>query len=908
MKTFAKRAGAVGLAIGVAAMAGAAGPSGRWLGQDGHDFVGKAAAPGPSDIQDLHFAFAGLPAGARIVSGTVRADGGGEWKFGGPPGSWLAHAVQPPGGTTADVYIEPYQLETGRGFDFGMVFEDGRETTVRVLGGKADPNARVASARLEARWGGQDGRDVVGPNPNAGPDGIRDVHLGLARVAAKEEVRSILVAGPGALRWQFGPNPEGHPRAELVRPTGDPARGELFFHPARDLNGQTLKLTVHYASGLIDTASVTAGRCDPGLKVTVPPLPPVEPIAIKATWLGQGRSGDRRGDVAVALGDLPGRIRAVDLSDGDVGRWSTQERSTVPDALPLTFRRATDSGRVEVAFSPVRDEAGATMTLRLLMADGRSIVGSFPGGSCDPSLRSEAPAATSVAAKPGDDLNDLANRYGTVTLAPGSYTLARPLILDRPVTLTSAGGAEIVFAQGWAEPAWKAAIEVRAGRTTLERLSVRFAGPVRWDQGISYGPAVIGTSGGALAGLRFTGLEIEGPHASSAWEETPRALRLTGATDGAIEGNRIRAGMIQLWGGPWKIAGNVFEGTPAGTFAHAALAVNEPHDMTIERNRVRPVDPRGKLWRWLVLVNRGSNVRVAENTIEGVGPRDDDAHEHPNAPETVLTESYRLSFEGKALATSPDGRVVQIPAPPGQPIRVGDVLAILSGPEAGRWRRVVMPLGSNAYLLDGPVALRGGAIAIGPGFVGTSFDGNSIDDRGSKVAFPFVLAGQHFGTQLVRNTTRGGGGSVRAVATATEAPGPWGWSHTAMFGLLLEGNTFEDARDGATLIVEHNQLTRPSRGRVYATAKLANNLFSATPRPPTSSGAPAGTLTIGEPPSGDPGELVVTESGNRARGFPGKASIRVRTATVNGRAISDGRIDLAPETGTAGHREPSSGR
>ncbi len=894
------------LAAGLALLLGAGSPTGRWVGQDGHDFVGKAAAAGPSDIQDLHFVVAGLPPGSKIVSGTVSADGGGEWKFGGPPGSWLALAVQPAGASTADVYIEPYQVETGRVFTLRMVFDDGHEASVRVQGGKADPNARVASARLGARWGGQDGRDLVAANMNAGPDGTRDVHIALARIARKEEVRSILVSAPGGLHWQFGPNPERHPRAELVRQHDDPGLGELFFQPPRDLAGQTLKLTLRYGSGSIDTATVAAGRCDPGLKVTVPPLPVLVPFPLKSTWLGQrGARGEPPGEVAVALEGLPpGRIVGVDLSDGDSGVWSTRERGAIPDALPLTFRKGTAQGHADLGFPPVRDESGATMTLRLLFADGRSAVASFSGGVCDPSLRSEGPAATSVVARPGDDLNDLANRFGTVTLAPGTYTLGRPLVLGRPVTLVSEGGAEIVFSQGPGEPAWKSAIEIRAGRTTLDRLKVRFDGSVRWDREVSYGPAVIGTTGTDLFGLRFTRNEIQGPRSSTAWEEGPRALRLTGAANGAIEGNRIRAGMIELWGGPWRISANIFEGAPAGTFAHAALAIHEPHDMVIQRNKVRPIDAHGKLWRWLVLVNRGSNVRVAENTIEGVGPRDDDAHEHPNAPETILTESYRLSFEGKPLATSPDGRVVLIPAPQGQPIRVGDVLAILSGAEAGTWRRIVLPLGSNAYLLDRAVALGGGAIAIGPGFVGTSFEGNAIDDRGSKVAFPFVLAGQHFGTRLVRNTTRGGGVSMRAVATATESPGPWGWSHTALFGLVIESNTFEDAREGATLIVEHNALTRPSLGRVYATARLVDNVFAATARSPVT----PGTLTIGEPPSGDAGELIVTESGNRSRGLPARASARVRMATINGRPITDGRIELPPEAHAATRGEPTSRR
>ncbi len=307
------------------------------------------------------------------------------------------------------------------------------------------------------------------------------------------------------------------------------------------------------------------------------------------------------------------------------------------------------------------------MTLRVRFADGRSAIGSFPGGACDPSLRAEAPASTSVAAKPGDDLNDLANQYGTVSLAPGLYPVNRPLVLKRPVTIVADAGAELVFSQGPAEPAWKSAVEIHAGRTTLDRLTIRFAGPVRWDREVSYGPALIGTSGASVSGLRFTRLHLQAPPASSAWEEGPRSFRLVGATNGVIEANRIRAGMIELWGGPWSISNNAFEGTPAGTFAHASVAVHEPHDLTIVGNKVLPLDARGKLWRWLVLVNRGSHVRVAGNTIEGVGPRDNDTHEHPNSPETILTESYRLAFEGKALRTPPDGRILLDPPAAGKP-------------------------------------------------------------------------------------------------------------------------------------------------------------------------------------------------------------------------------------------------
>lgn len=883
-----------------------AGPAGRWLGQDGHDLVGTAPTPGPSDVQDIHFHLTGLPPGAKVASATVRAAGGGEWKLGGPPGSWLALVVKAPGASSADVYIEPYQAETGRTFEIGLTFDDGRSTTIVVRGGKADHRLRMPSSRLEARWVGQDRRDLVGPGPNAGPDGVQDAHIALGRLAARADVRSILIEGPGGQRWQFGPNPEALPRAELVRQPGDPARADLFFQPTRDLGGPALKLTLTYADGKTDSAGVTAGKADPALAMPTSGPPTSMPLDLRTRWLGHG--GVNPGDVRVAIDGLPaaGRIVGVDLGDGEVAAWSDRGAALMPDSLPLTFRRADDPTRAELAFPPARDESGATMTLRLVLADGRSAVGSFPGGPCDPSLRAEGPARTSVVARPGDDLNDLANRFGVVDLAAGVHRMSRPLVLNRPVTVAARPGAEVVFAQGSNEPAWTSAIKIHAGRTTLDGLAIRFEGPVRWDRRVAYGPAVLGTTddrdrptGRVLAGLTFTQLDVQAPPASSKWEEAPGVFRLVGATNGTIERNTLRGGMIELWGGPWRIAENTFDGPRDDTFAHALIAAHEPHDLTIAGNTARQRDARGKAWRWLVLTNRGANVRVADNRIAGIGPRDDDRVAHPNAPETILTESYRLNFEGKAAGVSADGLVVAIPPPQGGPARAGSVLAILSGPQAGQWRRVVLPLGPESYLLDRPVALGGGAVALGPGFVGTSFEGNAIDDLGSTVAIPFVLAGQHFGTKVANNTTRGGGFSARVVATATESPGPWGWSHTAMFGLAIEGNTFEDARHGALLIVEHNEHTRPSRGRVYASGMVANNVFAATDAVP---GKPVG-LTIGEPPSGDLGELVVTESGNRSRGRP--VALRIRAATINGRAVRDETVVLPAGPGSSAGREPS---
>src|SRR3954464_11602992 len=41
--------------------------TGVWLGQDGHDLVGLSPDGKPDDIQDLHFAIAGLAAGQAVA-------------------------------------------------------------------------------------------------------------------------------------------------------------------------------------------------------------------------------------------------------------------------------------------------------------------------------------------------------------------------------------------------------------------------------------------------------------------------------------------------------------------------------------------------------------------------------------------------------------------------------------------------------------------------------------------------------------------------------------------------------------------------------------------------------------------------------------------------------------------------
>ena len=129
--------------------------------------------------------------------------------------------------------------------------------------------------------------------------------------------------------------------------------------------------------------------------------------------------------VSAALTDPAGGSWVYRADGGPIGAID-------PYALPLAVRRGGDATRADLAFAPIRDEAGSDLSLRLVLDDGTILVTRFAGGFSDPGLRTPGIAPTSVVARPGDDLNDLAGRYGTVWLTSGTYLLDRPLVLEQP--------------------------------------------------------------------------------------------------------------------------------------------------------------------------------------------------------------------------------------------------------------------------------------------------------------------------------------------------------------------------------------------------------------------------------------------------------------------------------------------
>jgi len=879
--------------------------SGRWLGQDGQDHCGADVdAVKPNGYQDVHIALSGLPPRLEIVSARLLGFGSGEWQYKCGLNRYGAVILRKARGLTADVYFEPDRVETGRPFTVALKFDNGTEVNVDVKGGKADPNLRMPAEAMTARWVGQERTDHAGSGPGVGPDGFRDVRVALARLTPRTRLVSILVEDSTAARWAFGINREGHPNAEFFTDAKDPTQGDLYFQPDRDLSGHKLKVTVAYEGGKKDSAVVVAGRSDPKLAMTRALLPKLSTVSVTSRWLGQdGSAVTGRGNVHVRLSGLPvGRpvVTAV-LSDSVCGVWAYRAASAATldgegDAAPLGFR--VKGANAEMDFAPLRDESKASLTLRLIYADGESSVATIPGGACDPFARAPEVEKTEAVARPGDDLNGLVNRVGTVRLTRGEYRLDKPLVLNRPVTLVGDRGATLMFAQAPGDAPWTAALKIHSGGTTLRGFAVRFAGPVRWRNDVNWGPAVIGTTDNFDATpttlkfhLTLDGLDIEGPAASgkTPWEEAVKLMRLNYAVGGRVTGNVLRGGVIEVFGGPWRLADNDYRGTPAGTFAYSVFAVHDPHDLVVKNNKARPVGPGGKVWRFLVLTGRGSGDRVEDNTVERVGPRDDDTMTGYNSPEIILTESYHLCFEGKPAAISNDGRVVKIGPPRGVAPRTGDVVSVVSGTGTGTWRRIAQRIEPTTYYLDAPLPKGSEILSISPGFIDGVYAGNTVDARNGRGAGCLVLAGNHFGTRVTNNRFVGAGDAFRLVAFPSETPNIWGWSHVPFLGGVVEGNVIEDSERGGSVGVDHGPAVKTNKGRVYMTVSLKNNvvrwseafLKSVKETPPG--------ITLGVPGSADPGELVVTESGDRLeaparalKGFP----LRVNAALLNGQACT----------------------
>ena len=215
-----------------------------------------------------------------------------------------------------------------------------------------------------------------------------------------------------------------------------------------------------YDNDKLETATLVAGRCDAGLRGPAAPLPELNEGGPRGDV---ARPGRRRpgspGDVHVAVTGLPASSSIVGgvLTDAVRGTWiyRANDRVAIPDepsALPLVIKPRSDGKAADLFFAPYRDESKETMTLRLIAADGRNLLVRFPGQSCDLARMAPRPEPSRIEARPGDDLQALVESTGRSCSRAGTYRLSRPLVLNRPVTVTSDGGRPFCSTRRATEP------------------------------------------------------------------------------------------------------------------------------------------------------------------------------------------------------------------------------------------------------------------------------------------------------------------------------------------------------------------------------------------------------------------------------------------------------------------------
>jgi len=216
--------GWIGQIVPLAAAQRSAQPTGRWVGQRGHDRVGPSSKVAPSGVQDIEILLDRLPPRATIKTATIRGQGGDEWVYNGRYGPWAADLVRSSDGRQALLFLEPTRDETGRSFQIELEFQGGQSTSFYVNGGRASKNLRMPEAQLQANWAGLDGSDHTGPSPAVGPDGFQDARIDLNRLMTDHDVTAVNLQAPDGTRWAYGTNPNGFWNARLVRTAEDRAR------------------------------------------------------------------------------------------------------------------------------------------------------------------------------------------------------------------------------------------------------------------------------------------------------------------------------------------------------------------------------------------------------------------------------------------------------------------------------------------------------------------------------------------------------------------------------------------------------------------------------------------------------------------------------------------------------------
>ena len=400
---------------------------------------------------------------------------------------------------------------------------------------------------------------------------------------------------------------------------------------------------------------------------------------------------------------------------------------------------------------------------------------------------------------------------------------------------------------------------------------------------------------------------------------------------GTIENSIWRGGNVSLEGGQWTVQNNTYAGTvptrqrfaDSGlnrslglvnkfipTYADTVFNFESAHDLMLTRNHASVTrtdegansqEILGICYRFVIFRTYYSGAAyhntVQFNTVDnGIGRREDndlstysrggmgtvagqpsiDYHDSDNHPELFLNETYRYSYEGITLPIGADRHILAIP--PSDitfyrfPVIAGDVVAILTGRNAGTWRRIAQVIDTGVFLMDDemPSDARPYRVSISRGMIDLKYLDNVVDLRRT-TSIAFDVLGNQFDPEVARNTILG---DYTTVVNGTHnyqinvaikiqdqyqdqpddidhfgSPFPHPipntkWSRDVIFGAKITDNQIQGSLGG--IIIDYYDDGNSSIGRTYLTATVSRNHFFGYAVPPAASdlGTPDTTNVI----------------------------------------------------------------
>ena len=501
--------------------------------------------------------------------------------------------------------------------------------------------------------------DFVGSTASVGPDGYKDIGLNLSGIpnVTISSIRITANTSVGDLNWAYGNNTNGLPYAEFVRSVYNSTTGvpypstvdlsnftdaTIYISPLKTatFNNFTVYLEGKYAAnGSLYSEPVNYPMptnsnylaLDPFTRAAVSNIPlsggnatfdtnQVTPANSTTTVF----SGDIHISATLPSGYVYGNMTSVSLSDstnsltgpGNANNLLTGSTiwsdNTSFNAYSLIRQASSNSSTTfDLYAPPIRNEAGACMTLTMVLNNGtgpKTYFTQFSGQTVDVTKYNKTNNLTwynnnttawnllpstsnlnNVTYSNGTQNASLASLLTNETLGTdhfylnaGNYYIDanQPLVFSRPLWLDGSPNANIIFnanslITGNSLTQCGSLVQINSNHVMLSNINLSFSNPVHFSNGTAISINKGKTSPGQrIVDVTLSNLTITGP-ASTAddWANQTNLTNIMPAgrnaqnlimadnASGFIVHNTFKGGPVEVKSGPWNITDNTFLGT-----------------------------------------------------------------------------------------------------------------------------------------------------------------------------------------------------------------------------------------------------------------------------------------------------------------------------------------------------------